>query len=87
MTQTEQDRLRDLNWFLSEYDRMIDVILSNLNTLKEELQKQGSKKEKIVASYQDIIKFKIEVVYSLLLKLEELIFSTTFAYHRKYHGS
>jgi len=87
MTQTEQGIIKDLNWFLSEYDRMIDVILSNLNTLKEELQKQGSKKEKIVANYQDIIKFKIEVVYSLLIKLEELVFSTTFAYYRKYHGS
>jgi hypothetical protein len=87
MTQSEQDIVKDLNWFLSEYDRMIDVILSNLNTLKEELQKKSSKKEKIVANYQDIIKFKIEVVYSLLIKLEELVFSTTFAYYRKYHGS
>lgn len=86
MTQPEQDTAKDFNWFLSEYDRIIDVILSNLNTLKEELQKKNSKKEKIVAAYQDIIKFKIEVVYSLQVKLEELIFNTTFAYYRKYHG-
>lgn len=87
MTQSMQDRLKDFNWALTEFDRIIDVILSNLTTIKEELHGKDSEKERIVADYHDILSFKIETVYSLLIKLEELVFDTTFAYYRKYHGS
>ena len=77
----------DLNYSLKEYDSIIDVILSNLNVSQEELQKSNINKKQIVSQYYDILKFKIEVVYSLLIKLEELFFGTTFAYYRKYHNS
>ncbi len=83
----KQEKIADLNWTLTEYDRMIDVILSNLTAIKEELHGKDNKKEKIAADYHDILSFKIEATYSLLLKLEELFFDTTFAYYRKYHGA
>ena len=79
--------INDLNLSLGEYDRLIDVICSNLQTLSEELHKRNSGKELIVKEYFDIISFKMEALYFLLIKLEELVFSTTFAYYRKYHGS
>jgi hypothetical protein len=87
MTQSTQDQFKDLNWSLTEFDRIIDVILSNLTTIKEELHVKDLRKERIVTDYHDILNFKIETVYSLLIKLEELVFNTTFAYYRKYHGS
>lgn len=87
MAQAIQEKLKDFIWSLSEFDRLIDIILSNLGTLKEELTGKDSEKEKIVGKYYDIFNFKIETLYSLLIKLEELIFSTTFAYYRKYHSS
>lgn len=86
MTQSIQDRFKDLNWSLTEFDRIIDVILSNFTTIKEELHEKNPEKEEIVAEYYDILNFKIETVYSLLIRLEELIFSTTFVYYKKYHG-
>lgn len=87
MTQTSQDRLKDFNWALSEFDRAIEVTLSNLITLKEELHGENTEKERIASNFHDILNFKIETVYSLLVKLEELIFDTTFAFYKKYHGS
>lgn len=83
----KEEIINDLNLSLSEYDRHIDVIFSNLQTLSEELHIRNSDKEIVVKEYYDIISFKIEEVYFLLIKLEELIFSTTFAFYRKYHGS
>lgn len=85
MRQTIQDRIKDLDWSLSEFDRIIDVILSNLVTIGEELQGNPDK-ERIARDFHDVVSFKIETVYSLLIKLEELIFDTTFAYYKKYHG-
>lgn len=82
-----QEKLKDFIWSFSEFDRLIDIILSNLGTLKEELTGKDPEKEKIVGKYYDIFNFKIETLYSLLIKLEDLIFSTTFAYYRKYHSS
>lgn len=84
MTQSIPDRLKDLNWSLTEFDRIIDVILSNLTTIKEALHEKNPEKEEIIAEYRDILNFKIETVYSLLIRLEELIFNTTFVYYKKY---
>lgn len=87
MIHPSPDKIKDFNWSLGEFDGIINVILSNLTTLKEELHGKNPEKEKIASDYHDILNFKIETVYSLLIKLEELIFNTTFAYYRKYHGS
>ena len=87
INQAIKDKLADLNWTLSEFDRIIEVILSNLITLKEEIQNKSPEKGRIASDFHDILNFKIETAYSLVIKLEELIFDTSFAYYKKYHGS
>ncbi|MGE5638445.1 MAG: hypothetical protein ACM3WQ_07045 [Chloroflexota bacterium] len=87
MIHPQSDKIKDLNWSLSEFDRIIEVILSNLNTIREETGGKSGKKELVLKDYYDILNFKIEATYSLFLKLEELFFDTTFAFYKKYHGS
>ena len=47
----EEKIIADLNLSLGEYDRLIGVICSNLQTLNEELYKRNSGKEQIVKEY------------------------------------
>lgn len=82
----QQHNLNDYNYFLSECDRVIEITLSNIGTLEEECR-NSVRKKKVLVNFQDVLCFKIETLYSLAIKLEELVFNTTFAYYRKYHSS
>jgi hypothetical protein len=84
-TETEK-RLNDISWSLGWFDFALDVIVSNLTTLKEELPTIDPIRGKIFSDFHDIIGFKSSELYSTLMKIEELVLGTTQAFYRKYHG-
>lgn len=79
-------QLNDVSWSFGWFDFALDVIASNLTTLKEEFPSINATKGKIFSEFYDVIRFKSSELYSTLMKVEELILDSTQAFYRKYHG-
>jgi len=79
-------KLNDISWSLGWFDFALDVIASNLITLKEEFPAIDPARGKTFSDFHDIIQFKSAELYSTLMKIEELVIGTTQAFYKKYHG-
>jgi hypothetical protein len=79
-------KLNDISWSLGWFDFALDVIVSNLTTLKEKFPAIDSAGGKVFSDFHDIIQFKSAELYSTLMKVEELVLGTTQAFYKKYHG-
>ena len=79
-------KLNDISWSLGWFDFALDVVVSNLTTLKEEFLPIDPTRGRVFSDFHDIIRFKSSELYSTLMKIEELVLGTTQAFYKKYHG-
>ncbi len=80
LTEDQEKNLNRLDWFLTFTDNEIEKVKSFF----ERLELLDPKKKDIHKGYKELILFKINQIYHLILSLKENIYNSSFDHYRQH---
>jgi hypothetical protein len=86
LTSDIKNKLHNVTWAYEDFDRSYYNIISNLEWLITEQDYHKDSRADIIKKFLDVIKLRLENVYSKLFEMSSLVLDIKTQYYEKYYG-